>query len=51
VFIVYMGDASHVWKKDDLLQHKNIWKAETDEGKKGVDTHLKKRTADTKHGR
>ena len=51
VFIVYMGDANHVWKKRDLLQHKNIWNPETDEGKKGVDTHLRKRTADIKHGR
>ena len=34
VFIVYMGDASHVWEKQDLLEHKNIWKPETDEGRK-----------------
>jgi hypothetical protein len=51
VFIVYMGDANHVWEKKDLLQHKNMWKPETDEGKKGVDVHLKKRTSDIKHGR
>ena len=43
VFIVYMGDASHVWEKKDLLEHKNIWKPETEEGKKGVEEHLKKR--------
>jgi len=24
VFIVYMGDATHVWKEEDLLKHKNI---------------------------
>jgi ChrR-like protein with cupin domain len=50
VFIVYMGDASHVWEKKDLIEHKNIWKPETDEGKKGVEEHLKKRVSDTKHG-
>ena len=44
VFIVYMGDAKHVWQKEDLLQHKNIWNPETDEGKKGVEEHLQKRT-------
>ena len=46
VFIVYMGDAAHVWEKEDLLQHKNIWNPETDEGKQGVETHIKKRDAD-----
>jgi hypothetical protein len=40
-----MGDASHVWKKEDLLEHKNIWKPKTARGKKGVDVHLKKRKA------
>lgn len=48
VFIVYMGDASHVWEKDDLLGHKNIWNPETEEGKKGVVAHIKKRTADVR---
>ena len=45
VFIVYMGDASHVWEKKDLLGHKNIWKPQTSRGKKGVDEHIKKRRA------
>jgi len=45
VFIVYMGDASHVWEKKDLLGHKNIWKPETEEGRKGVEAHLEKRKA------
>jgi hypothetical protein len=45
VFIVYMGDPSHVWEKQDLLEHKNIWKATTDTGKKGVAAHIKKRQA------
>lgn len=46
VFIVYMGDASHIWEKDDLLRHKNIWNPETETGKKGVVAHIKKRRAD-----
>ncbi len=45
VFIVYMGDAKHVWKKSDLLDHKNIWNPETDEGKQGVETHIQQRVA------
>ncbi|HIB81499.1 MAG TPA: hypothetical protein EYM57_01270 [Gammaproteobacteria bacterium] len=45
VFIVYMGDATHVWEKTDLLTHQNIWKPETDAGKKGVEEHTKKREA------
>ncbi|MBI1991495.1 MAG: hypothetical protein HYS65_17650, partial [Betaproteobacteria bacterium] len=45
VFIVYMGDATHVWEKDDLLKHKNTWKPKTATGKKGVLAHLKKRKA------
>jgi hypothetical protein len=43
VFIVYMGDAKHVWKKEDLLGHENIWNPETEEGKQGVETHIKQR--------
>src|SRR5688572_22910337 len=46
VFIVYMGDASHVWEKSDLLEHKNIWNPETDEGRQGVEAHIKKRETD-----
>ncbi len=46
VFIVYMGDASHVWEKSDLLEHKNIWNPETEEGRQGVEQHIKKREAD-----
>ena len=45
VFIVYMGDATHVWKKDHLLKHKLTWKPKTAAGKKGVLAHLKKRKA------
>ena len=45
VFIVYMGDPSHVWQKDDLLQHENTWKPETKEGEQGVVQHIEKRKA------
>ena len=45
VFIVYMGDAKHVWKKEDLLHHKNIWQPKTKVGKKGVAEHIKNRKA------
>jgi len=40
-----MGDATHIWEKNDLLKHKNIWKPETEEGKKGVVQHIEKRKA------
>jgi hypothetical protein len=43
VFIVYMGDATHIWEKRDLLTHRNIWNPETEDGKKGVEAHIKKR--------
>lgn len=36
-----MGDASHVWKEEDLLRHRNIWKPKTQAGKKGVQAHIK----------
>ena len=39
-----MGDATHIWEKQDLLKHRNIWNPETDEGKKGVAAHIQKRT-------
>ena len=45
VFIVYMGDATHVWDKKALLKHENRWKPETDVGKKGVEEHIQKRKA------
>ena len=45
VFIVYMGDPTHNWDKDGLLKHQNVWKAETEEGKKGVVQHIEKRKA------
>jgi hypothetical protein len=43
VFIVYMGDAKHKWKKEDLLGHQNIWNPETEEGKQGVQQHISQR--------
>jgi len=45
VFIVYMGDPTHNWEKTGLLKHQNVWHAETEEGKKGVETHIQKRKA------
>ena len=45
VFIVYMGDATHVWEEKNLLKHKNIWKPKTQVGKKGVVKHIQKRKA------
>ena len=45
VFIVYMGDSSHVWQEKDLLGHKNIWKPKTKRGAKGVEQHIRKRRA------
>ncbi len=43
VFIVYMGDTSHKWEKEQHLKHELEWKAETDEGKKGVEDHVQQR--------
>ena len=43
VFIVYMGDATHVWEENELLKHVNAWKPKTKLGKKGVANHTKKR--------
>jgi hypothetical protein len=45
VFVVTMGDATHVWKQAQLLKHKNRWKPKTAAGKKGVMAHIKKRKA------
>ncbi len=45
VFIVYMGDATHIWEEKELLKHRNIWKPKTTVGRKGVTSHLKKRKA------
>ena len=45
VFIVYMGDATHIWQEKDLLTHSLKWKPKTATGKKGVVKHLRKRQA------
>jgi hypothetical protein len=45
VFIVYMGDATHIWEEKRHLAHRNIWKPKTAVGKKGVARHLGKRRA------
>ena len=43
VFIVYIGDATHIWEEKELLKHVNTWKPKTKIGKKGVASHVKKR--------
>jgi len=43
VFIVYMGDASHIWDEQEFLEHENIWKPETAAGRKGTDAHIRQR--------
>ena len=45
VFIVYMGDATHVWEENKHLAHKNVWRPKTKVGKKGVTAHIKRRKA------
>jgi hypothetical protein len=45
VFVVDMGDATHVWDKAQLLKHKNTWQPKTAAGRKGVLAHLKQRKA------
>jgi hypothetical protein len=45
VFIVYMGDATHIWAAAQHLDHKNIWKPATAAGKKGVARYVSKRKA------
>jgi hypothetical protein len=34
VFIVYMGDPSHVWDSERLQHHEKQWRPETDTGKR-----------------
>jgi hypothetical protein len=45
VFIVYMGDATHIWEAEQHLAHKNIWKPKTAVGKTGVARYVSKRKA------
>ena len=40
-----MGDATHIWEKEDLLKHKLKWRPKTSTGKKGVQAHARKRNA------
>ncbi len=46
VFIVYMGDTTHEWGKDEFLEHKNVWRAETEQGKRGVQEHIDQRESE-----
>ena len=43
VFIVYLGDASHIWDEAEFLEHENTWEPETDEGKQGTQEHIEQR--------
>jgi hypothetical protein len=45
VFIVYMGDATHIWEAKQLLGHKSVWKPQTAVGKKGVARYAGRRKA------
>ena len=44
VFVVFMGDSvAHEWDADKHRAHQNIWQAETEEGRRGVDRHIAQR--------
>ena len=51
VFIVYMGDPTHVWAGDSLASHENRWSPETDAGRTGVAEHQARRATDAKTSR
>ena len=49
VFVVFMGEGvAHEWDEGKHKAHQNIWKAETDEGRRGIDQHTAQRKADQK---
>jgi hypothetical protein len=49
VFVVFMGESvAHEWDEGKHKAHQNIWKAETDEGRQGIDQHTAQRKADQK---
>ena len=49
VFVVFMGESvAHEWDEGKHKAHQNIWKAETDEGRRGVEQHTAQRKADQK---
>src|SRR5262249_39484012 len=44
VFVVFMGESiSHEWDEKKYAGHQNIWKAETEEGRRGIDQHTARR--------
>ena len=44
VFVVFMGDSvAHEWDAAKHKTHQNIWQAETDEGRQGVERHIARR--------
>jgi hypothetical protein len=39
-----MGDSvAHEWDEAKHKTHKNVWQAETEEGRRGVDKHIERR--------
>ena len=48
VFIVYMGDTTHLWDAARHHAHENAWTAETEHGRRGVeDERERRRKADS----
>lgn len=44
VFVVFMGESvSHEWDEAKHKTHQNIWKAETEEGRQGIEWHTARR--------
>ena len=44
VFVVFMGDSvAHEWDEAKHKTHQNIWTAETEEGRQGIDRHKQQR--------
>jgi len=49
VFVVFMGESvAHEWDEGKYKAHQNICKAETEEGRQGIDQHTAQRRADQK---
>ena len=46
VFVVFMGDSvAHEWDGAKHKTHQNVWTAETEEGRQGIDRHKQQRKA------
>lgn len=44
VFIVYMGDPTHVWDPERLRRHERSWRPETEEGRRAAPADPQRRT-------